>query len=97
MRLHRLHPAEGYDRLALETSERSRARGLLDLLAEARVDIREGVDPSLLERERMGEQQINAKEQYRFDWLEKEATKRKLLPWKRRSARSSRTMRRLAP
>jgi CHAT domain-containing protein/Tfp pilus assembly protein PilF len=37
---------------ALEVSERARARGLLDLLTEARAQIREGVDPDLLKRER---------------------------------------------
>jgi hypothetical protein len=36
---------------ALEISERARARGLLDLLTEARARIREGVDPDLLTRE----------------------------------------------
>jgi CHAT domain-containing protein/tetratricopeptide (TPR) repeat protein len=38
-------------RQALEVSERARARGLLDLLSEAGVRIREGVDPDLLRRE----------------------------------------------
>jgi len=37
---------------ALFASERARARNLLDLLAESRVDIRQGVSPNLLERER---------------------------------------------
>lgn len=46
--------------LALQTSERARARGLLELLTEARADIRQGVDPKLLERERDVRQQINA-------------------------------------
>jgi CHAT domain-containing protein len=38
-------------RQALEVSERARARGLLDLLSEAGIQIREGVDPDLLKRE----------------------------------------------
>jgi CHAT domain-containing protein len=38
---------------------------LLDLLREARVDIREHVDPDLLDRERTLQRQLNAKEQYR--------------------------------
>lgn len=37
---------------ALFASERARARNLLDLLAESRVDIRQGVSPDLLQRER---------------------------------------------
>ena len=37
---------------ALFASERARARNLLDLLAESHADIRQGVDPDLLQRER---------------------------------------------
>jgi len=51
MQLHRAHPHQGYDARALEAHERARARGLLDLLSEARVDIRQGVDATLLQRE----------------------------------------------
>jgi CHAT domain-containing protein/Tfp pilus assembly protein PilF len=50
--LNRSYPAEGYDRMAFQISERNRARNLLDSLSEARVDIRQGVDASLLQRER---------------------------------------------
>jgi CHAT domain-containing protein len=46
---------------ALEASERSRARSLLDMLAEAGADIREGVDRQLLEREREIANLLNAK------------------------------------
>ncbi len=49
------------DARAFEVSERARARGLLDLLAEARTDIRAGVDPSLLERERVLAQRLAAR------------------------------------
>jgi CHAT domain-containing protein/tetratricopeptide (TPR) repeat protein len=52
MRLHREHPLDGNDRRALEISEQGRARGLLDLLGESRSNIREGIDPALMERER---------------------------------------------
>ncbi len=38
--------------LAFQILERSRARTLMETLAEAHVDIRQGADPSLLERER---------------------------------------------
>ncbi|HZS03968.1 MAG TPA: CHAT domain-containing protein [Blastocatellia bacterium] len=60
MRLHEARPAEGFDALALEASERARARSLLELLAESRADIRRGVDAALLERERDLAQQLNA-------------------------------------
>src|SRR5262249_25810254 len=42
----------GLDQQAFETAERARARGLLDLLAEARAGIRQGVNAELLARER---------------------------------------------
>jgi len=44
---------------ALEASERSRARSMLDMLADA--DIRAGVDPQLIEREREITNTLNAK------------------------------------
>ncbi len=51
MQMHEREPGAGLAAEALQTSERARARGLLELLAEARTDLREGVDPKLLERE----------------------------------------------
>jgi CHAT domain-containing protein len=61
MRLHKQKPSAGYDGKALEASERARARSLLEILAEANADIREGVDATLLSRERALQQQLNAK------------------------------------
>src|SRR5436305_12595319 len=52
MRQHRAEPAKGLDVLAFQSSEFQRARSLLDLLNEARAEIRQGVDATLLERER---------------------------------------------
>jgi CHAT domain-containing protein/Tfp pilus assembly protein PilF len=46
---------------AFATSERAHARSLLDLLKEAHADIRQGIDPVLLKRERSVRQQLNAK------------------------------------
>jgi CHAT domain-containing protein/Tfp pilus assembly protein PilF len=60
MRLHQHQPAQGHDAAALHASERARARTLLDTLVEARADIRQGVDPALLERERILQQRVNA-------------------------------------
>ncbi|HEU4508465.1 MAG TPA: CHAT domain-containing tetratricopeptide repeat protein, partial [Pyrinomonadaceae bacterium] len=51
MRLHKERPAEGFAAAALRVSEKSRARSLLELLREARTELRHGVDPSLIERE----------------------------------------------
>lgn len=56
MRLNEEKPGLGYAGEAFRISERSRNRNLLDLLNEASVDIRQGVDPSLLEKERLAQQ-----------------------------------------
>jgi CHAT domain-containing protein len=61
MQMHKQNPAAALDAAALEVSERARARSLLELLKEARADIRQGVDSSLLERERSLQQRLNAK------------------------------------
>ena len=61
MRQHQADPTKGFDALALETSERQRARSLLDLLSEARADVRHGVDATLIERERTLAKQLNDK------------------------------------
>jgi tetratricopeptide (TPR) repeat protein len=61
LRLHQQSRSQGYDAAALEASERARARGLLELLAEANVDIRQGVDVALLEQERNLQRLITAK------------------------------------
>lgn len=52
MRLHKQNPSAGLDRAAFNASETGRARSLLELLTEASTEIRHGVDPALLERER---------------------------------------------
>jgi CHAT domain-containing protein len=44
-------PQGGWDILALEASERARARSLRDELAESRLGIRQGADPGLLREE----------------------------------------------
>jgi CHAT domain-containing protein len=65
MEIHQRKPTEGYDARALQASERARARSLLDILNEARVDIRRGVEPALLERERNLQKQLNIKDEGR--------------------------------
>ena len=59
MQLHREQADAGFDRRALEASEGGRARVLLESLLEARADIRRGIDPTLLERERVGRRQLD--------------------------------------
>ncbi|MEG3917858.1 CHAT domain-containing protein [Microcoleus sp. T3_A4] len=69
MELHKTNPNSGYDRKALEASESSRARSLLELLQEANADIRQGVAPELLQQERNLQQQLDALETRRIETL----------------------------
>lgn len=55
--------------LAFQVLERSRARMMLDMLAAARVDIRKGIDPALVEEERSLRRLLNAKSQQRVGLL----------------------------
>jgi len=59
MRLHDAEPTAGHDAAALRSSERARARVLLDTLIEARADIRQGVEVPLLDRERALQTQLS--------------------------------------
>jgi CHAT domain-containing protein len=65
MRLDQKSPGRGHDAEALQARERARARSLLEALTESRVDIREGVDPQLLEREGALQRKINDEEMRR--------------------------------
>ena len=69
MRLHMQHLEGGYDGKALQASERARARSLLDTLKEANADIRQGVDPALLQRERKTQSRLNARAQAQMELL----------------------------
>jgi len=63
MQQHKAEPMKGFDALAVEVSERQRARSLLDLLTESGTDVRQGVDSALVERERTLAKQLNDKAQ----------------------------------
>ncbi len=78
MEQHRQQPDAGYDRLALQVSERSRGQSLLEMLNESQVDLRAELDPALLERERRIRQELNAKAQQRQRLLRGEADAEKL-------------------
>jgi CHAT domain-containing protein/Tfp pilus assembly protein PilF len=56
----------------LEVLERSRARSLLETLATAHVDLRAGVDPQLLRKERLLQEQLRAKSNYLVQLLNQE-------------------------
>lgn len=64
MRSHRRDASAGFDALALAASERARARSLLEMLAEAGLNIHEGVDERLVERERALAQRLAAKAEF---------------------------------
>ncbi|PHK45223.1 tetratricopeptide TPR_1 repeat-containing protein, partial [Nostoc linckia z16] len=69
MQMHKQQPSKGYDALALQTSERARARSLLEMLTEAKADIRQGVEPKLLSQERDLQKQIDVLEKRRIQLL----------------------------
>lgn len=61
MRMHARDPARGHDAAALQISERARARGLLEMLSESGVNVRQGVDPALLVCEHDLSRRLSAK------------------------------------
>src|SRR5215207_10196589 len=63
MQQHAKSPSHGYDAEALKANERGRARSLLEQLSEGRIDIRQGVDSALIEKERDLKRVMNAKAQ----------------------------------
>ncbi len=73
--LNKQKPSENYVSKALEVSERARARALLELLSEANVNIRQGVDEKLLESERSLQQRISARTDARLRLINSKHTK----------------------
>ncbi|MBH8555905.1 hypothetical protein I8751_26895 [Nostocaceae cyanobacterium CENA357] len=65
--------------MALQVSDRSRARGLIELLTEANIDIKKGIDPKLLAEERRLQWQINAQEKLLSALASKKETPEQLL------------------
>jgi CHAT domain-containing protein/tetratricopeptide (TPR) repeat protein len=59
MRLDEQKRGAGFDVAALQASERARSRSLLDLLAEARVNVTQDISPILKQRERDNQTQIS--------------------------------------
>lgn len=67
MQLDRLRPGQGFAASALLASENARARSLIDMLTEAGADIRQGVAPALLERERELQGLLRSQARYQMD------------------------------
>ncbi|NJR56928.1 MAG: DUF2225 domain-containing protein [Acaryochloris sp. CRU_2_0] len=83
MQLHKQQPSKGFNARALEKSERARARSLIDLLRESQADIRQGVDPKLLEQEKNLQFQFNALEKRRLELGSKTPTKAQITSFER--------------
>jgi CHAT domain-containing protein len=67
MQLDRLRPGRGFAANALLASENARARSLIDILTEAGADIRQGVDPKVLERERELQGLLRSQARYQME------------------------------
>jgi len=74
MQMHQQRPSEGFAEAALQISEKGRARSLLELLREARAEINQGVDPSLIERESYLRRKIAEKAEQQTRLLSKKYT-----------------------
>jgi CHAT domain-containing protein/Tfp pilus assembly protein PilF len=61
MQMHGSSAADDFETAAFEASEKARSRSLLESLAETGTNIHEGVDPALLDQERLLEQSLNVK------------------------------------
>jgi CHAT domain-containing protein len=71
MRLGQLNGDKSVQRIAFEMSERAHGRSLLEVLGEASAQIRQGVDPALLEQERVLQQKLNSRANYQMRLLAK--------------------------
>ncbi len=78
MQRHIKDPSRAYDAEALRASERGRARSLTEMLVEAHVDIRHGVDAVMLERESNLTQLLNAKAQRQIQLIAQKGSKEEL-------------------
>jgi len=74
MQMHAQRPDQGLDAAALQASEHTHARSLLDMLVEAHADIHQGADPKLLERERKLQQRLRARSEYQVQLLARSHT-----------------------
>jgi CHAT domain-containing protein/tetratricopeptide (TPR) repeat protein len=70
--------AQEYAAEGLLASERARARSLLEMLNEARVDLRQGTDPALIAQERTLEEKLNAGEARRLRLLSTKSSERQV-------------------
>ncbi len=69
MMLHDQNPQLRLDKEAFAVSEMARARSFHELLLEARLDVRQSVDPALLAKEKQVNESLNAKAQHHVQLL----------------------------
>ncbi len=62
MQLHQQQPTQGYDATALETVDQSRARVLLELLFQSKINLTAKLSPELLAKEKALNQALDSKE-----------------------------------
>jgi CHAT domain-containing protein len=74
MHMQRLDPDREFAAAALESSERARARSLLDMLNESRVDVRQGIPAEVLEREHTLRTRLNSAASYQQQLLSENHT-----------------------
>ena len=68
---HNRDPQQSFAARGFEISERARARSFLESLQESQADIKQGVNPDLLQRQRMLEATLNAKAERQMLLLQK--------------------------
>ena len=70
--------AQKKSELAFQVMERARARTLLEILAESHIEIRQGVEPAVIEKERLLQAALTAKTNRKITLLEGEHTDEQL-------------------
>jgi CHAT domain-containing protein/tetratricopeptide (TPR) repeat protein len=70
MQSHKIEPKKALDVQAWQISEQGRARSFLDSLASVKTDIRQGVSPELLDREKVLRQTISSKDAIRISAIQ---------------------------
>jgi len=74
MRLDEQRPGQGFGKEALRASEQARARSLLDLLGEAGANLRRGIPPELLEREKKARAALRDRDLYYMELVHQNAS-----------------------
>lgn len=78
MQLKQQNKSDAFASLALEASERSRARSLLEMLGERGADIRQGVEPQLLQQEQNAKAKLRGAMQRRMAVFSRQHTKQEV-------------------